>query len=259
MGTGETEVFVNAAHHANEWITTPLVLLFLEAYARAYADDARIFDVPAEDLFTRSRLFLMPLVNPDGVDLVTGALPRESPEYARAEAMSAFYPAIPFPSGWKANIAGTDLNLGYPANWERAREIKFAEGYTRPGPRDYVGAAPLAEPENRAVAGLTQAHDFRLTVSYHTQGEVIYWKYLDFDPPRSEEIADAFAAASGYVKELTPYDSSFAGYKDWFIETYDLPGYTIEAGKGSNPLPISLLPEIFRDNIGILTLSLLLA
>lgn len=36
------------------------------------------------------------------------------------------------------------------------------------------------------------------------------------------------------------------------------PGYTIEAGIGVNPLPISQFDEIYRDNIGILILGAIL-
>lgn len=50
--------------------------------------------------------------------------------------------------------------------------------------------------------------------------------------------------------------SSYAGYKDWFIQDFDRPGYTVEAGLGENPLPISQLPEIVRDNLPILLLGL---
>ncbi len=48
--------------------------------------------------------------------------------------------------------------------------------------------------------------------------------------------------------EETPYASGYAGYKDWFIETYNRPGYTIEAGRGTNPLSMSQFPEIYDDN-----------
>ena len=226
IGQGRKQVGYNASHHANEWITTPVLLKFLERYAAAY---------------------------------VTGALKPGDSYYEQARAFAAFYPAIPFPSGWKANISGVDLNLGYPAEWERARSIKFSQGYTRPGPRDYVGTAPLAEPENRAMARFTRAHDFRLTLSYHTQGRVIFWKFLDYEPEGSRQIAEAFSEVSGYLVEETPYSSGFAGYKDWFIQSYNLPGYTIEAGLGENPLPISQFPDIYRENEGILTLGMVLA
>ncbi|MBO5857325.1 MAG: gamma-D-glutamyl-meso-diaminopimelate peptidase, partial [Clostridia bacterium] len=65
-------------------------------------------------------------------------------------------------------------------------------------------------------------------------------------------IAEYFYEVSGYAVEETPYASGFAGYKDWFIETYNRPGYTIEIGIGMSPLPLSQFPGIYKDNIGIL-------
>lgn len=106
-------------------------------------------------------------------------------------------------------------------------------------------------------------YDFTLSLSpnlilaYHTQGEVIYWKFLDYEPTNSRAIADTFSAVSGYAVEDTPYASGFAGYKDWFIQDFNRPGYTIEAGHGVNPLPISQFDDIYEDNLGILTLGAL--
>lgn len=254
-GTGNKEVFYNAAHHANEWITVPILLKFLEQYAYAYAFGGRINGEDASKLYNETTLYTVPLVNPDGIDLVTGAL-TSGEYYDNAVRISENYPAIRFPDGWKANISGTDLNLNYPASWERARELKFAQGFVSPAPRDYVGTTPLSEPESRAMYEFTLEHDFRLILAYHTQGEIIFWKYLDYDPPRAEEIGNIMSAKSGYPLEITPEYSSFAGYKDWFIETYNRPGYTIEAGRGVNPLPPSQFDKIYRDNVGILVTGL---
>ena len=104
----------------------------------------------------------------------------------------------------------------------------------------------------------TLNHNFNLVLSYHTQGKVIFWQYQDYTPEISESIANAFSRASGYSVEDTPYNSSFAGYKDWFIYQYRKPGFTIEAGLGDNPLPISQFDEIYHDNIGILILGMVL-
>ena len=256
LGTGPRTVLYNASHHANEWITTPLLMKFLEEYAHAVSVNGRIFGLDAQKLFRQTRLCLVPMVNPDGVDLVTGAIAPGSEQYEAARRIAARYPEIPFPDGWKANLSGVDLNLNYPAEWEQARENKFALGYTTPAPRDYVGGSPLDQPESAGMAGLTRLVDPRLTLSYHSQGEVIYWKFLDLTPVGAEEIGQKFAAVSGYTLEDTPYASGFAGYKDWFILTYDRPGYTIEVGLGENPLPLSQFDEIYRRNLGILALGL---
>lgn len=251
FGRGEKEIFYNAAHHANEWLTTPVLLRFSEEYAESYVTGGQIGGTLAAKLFREYSLYLLPMVNPDGVDLVTGVLTAGG-YYNRARQIANNYSQVPFPNGWKANIAGVDLNLQYPANWEEAKRIKYEQGFTSPAPRDFVGTAPLVAPESFAVYNFTRAHNFLLTLSYHSQGEIIYWKYLDYEPARSREIAEYFGEVSGYAVEETPYASGFAGYKDWFIETYDRPGYTIEIGIGQSPLPVEQFPKIYSDNLGIL-------
>lgn len=251
IGTGAVQVFYNASFHANENITTTVLLKFAEEYANAYVRKENLHGVPAAELFENYQLYLVPMVNPDGVDLVNGILQNGS-YYRQAVQIAAHFPEIAFPSGWKANIDGVDLNLQFPAGWENAKRIKYAQGYDKPAPRDYVGSAPLTAPESVAVHGFTLEHDFSLILAYHTQGKVIYWKYLDYEPERSHEIALYFGEVSSYAVEETPSASGYAGYKDWFIQEYNRPGYTIEAGEGVNPLPMSQFGEIYQDNIGIL-------
>lgn len=247
LGNGEKEIFYNASFHANEWITTPVLLKFAEEYAKAYAENKDIYGEDAQRLFEEFSLFLIPLVNPDGVDLVNGVLIDEAYKRSTAD-IAANYPDIPYPEGWKANIEGIDLNLQFPAGWEQAKEIKFAQGFTLPAPRDYVGESFLVAPESINVYNFTNSHSFRLILAYHTQGEVIYWKYLDYEPENSREIAQYFSDVSGYMVEDTPYASGFAGYKDWFIQSYNRPGYTIEAGLGENPLDMSRFFDIYEAN-----------
>ena len=258
IGRGQTRVAYNGAHHANEWITVPLLLKFTEELASADAFQKEIFGKSAASLLDDAVLAVIPCVNPDGMDLVTGDL-SSGADYAAARMIAADYPGIAFPAGWKANIRGVDLNLQYPAGWDSAKEIKFAQGFVSPAPRDYVGTEPLSAPESRAMFSFTLAYSPALTLSYHTQGSVIYWKYQDFDPPGALDIGRRFSAVSSYLLEETPYVSGFAGYKDWFIQEFNRPGYTVEAGLGDNPLPLAVFDRIYGENLGILTLGLSLA
>lgn len=252
MGQGKNRVLYNASHHANEWICSLVLLRFAEELAKAFISGESIYGESAAEILSYATLCLIPAVNPDGIDLVTGDI-RTGECYANARRIAADYPRFRFPQDWKANIRGIDLNLQYPAGWEQARENKYAQGIVSPAPADFVGSAPLSAPEARAVYDFTLRYDPALVLAYHTQGEVIYWKYLDFVPEGSENIAQLFSRLSGYEAEDTPFASGFAGYKDWFIQDFDRPGYTIEAGRGTNPLPIGQFDKIYRDNLGILT------
>ena len=252
MGNGPRKVIYTAAWHANEWITTLILLTFARQLGGAIVSGGEIAGRNARQLREKVTIYMVPLVNPDGVDLVTGATPPASPEYALATALSENYPNIPFPDGWKANLLGVDLNLQFPAGWAQAREIKFMQGFTRPGPRDYVGRAPLDQVESRVMEGYTQVIDPALVLAFHSQGEEIYWQFEDIFVPGARELGQRLAQVSGYTMADTPYASSFAGYKDWFIKMYRRPGYTIEVGRGENPLPLEQFPEIYRANLPLL-------
>ena len=257
IGNGPRKVIYSASHHANEWITSLVLLKFAEDLAQAIAENGMIFDVEAQKIADAATIYMVPMVDPDGVDLVTGAIPPGSIPYESARNLAEFYPNIPFPNGWKANLLGVDLNLQYPAGWLQAREIKFPQGFTRPGPRDYVGRSPLNQLESRALAGYTEFIDPALVLAYHAQGEVIYWQFKDYVVPGAEELGEAFARVSDYTLEDTPFESSFAGYKDWFIQNFRRPGYTIEVGQGESPLPLSQFDKIYTDNLGILVIAAL--
>ena len=124
--------------------------------------------------------------------------------------------------------------------------------------RDFVGFGPLTEPESLALYNFALIHNFELSIAYHTQGKEIYWQFQNYAPKAAEEIGKIFASVSGYTLTQPVFNSSFAGFKDWFLQKYRKPGYTIEAGLGINPLPINQLNEIYKNNLGILVLGMVL-
>ena len=257
IGNGPRKVLFAASFHANEWITTLVLLKFAEDLAQAIQEGSQIGGQDAQMIADTCTIYMLPMVNPDGVDLVVGALQPGDIQFDLAQRLAQDYPDIPFPDGWKANLLGVDLNLQWPAGWLMAREIKFSQGYTRPGPRDYVGRAPLNQLEAQALEGYTRFLDPELVLAYHAQGKEIYWQFMNYQVSGARELGEQMAQASGYTLTDAPYASGFAGYKDWFIQEFRKPGYTIEVGMGQNPLPLEQFDEIYRDNIPILTIAAL--
>ena len=258
LGLGDTKVLLTGGHHANEYITSMLCWELIEGYMEAVERGGSFGGKNAAALFENAMLYVVPMVNPDGIDLVTGAITPDEPEYRAARAIAADYPELPFPSGWKANLRGVDLNLNYPAGWEQARQIRASRGYGAPAPRDYPGERPLDQPETSALAAYTCCIRPELVLAYHTQGSVIYHTYDGVCLPCADALARELAAASGYALEPVPPESANAGFKDWFLERFRRPGFTVEAGLGENPLPLSQLDEMYARNAPLLAAALAL-
>ncbi|WP_251553565.1 M14 family metallopeptidase [Neobacillus muris] len=242
IGNGNKRVHYNASFHANEWITTPVLMTFINDYLLALTNSTPIRGLVMANLHQQTTLSAVPMVNPDGVSLVLNGPPEN--ETWRTRVIQYNNGSTDF-SGWKANIRGVDLNDQFPARWEEER----ARNPKEPGPRDYGGESPLMEPEAIAMAELTRARDFARVLAFHTQGEVIYWGYENMEPPESEVLVNEFSRVSGYGPEQTI--ESWAGYKDWFIQEWRRPGFTVELGTGTNPLPIAQFDEIYQETLGI--------
>jgi len=255
LGNGPNQVFYNGAHHALEWITTPLLMKFTENFLKAYTDGGNIRGYDLDTIWNQSTIYIMPMVNPDGVDLVLKGLDQGNPYYN--ELLQWNDTGLPFSKVWQANIRGVDLNHNYDALFYEYVELAEDLGYNEPGPTRYPGPFPESEPESKAVADFTRNHNFRLVLAYHSQGEVIFWQFEDLAPPVARRIGELFSQVSGYRLAETYGTASYSGYKDWFIMEYRRPGYTIEVGRGVNPLPISQFNMIYNDNEELLLLAAL--
>lgn len=253
LGNGPNKVFYNGAHHALEWITSPLLMNFSEDFLKAYVEGKSIKGYNINNIWNQSTVYIVPMVNPDGVNLVINGLNRNNPYYENLIIWNDG--STDFSNTWQANIRGIDLNHNYDALWEEYKAVAAQLGYDSPGPTRYPGPSSESEPESRAVANFTRSNNFRLVLSYHSQGEVIYWNFENLAPPEARNIGELFSRVSGYSLEETYDLASYAGYKDWFIQEYRRPGYTIEVGKDKNPLPITQFDKIYNDNIEILLLA----
>ena len=114
LGVGTKEVMYAGSFHANEWITSVVLMKFVEDYAKSYEQNETIYGYDTKKLFNNTSIYIVPMINPDGVDLVTGVIPENTGIYNQFKDISLNFSDIPFPSGWKANFNGVDFKNYQP-------------------------------------------------------------------------------------------------------------------------------------------------
>lgn len=167
----------------------------------------------------------IPCLNPDGVEI--------------AETTDPLY---------KANANGVDLNVNFDARWGTGdSNVKMR------GSANFIGERPFSEPETKAIRDFTLSIKPDMTVSYHTKGEEIYYRFFQENErlKRDRKFAQTVAARTGY--RIVDLSGSAGGYKDWCVEKLKIPAITVEAGKDSFSHPLdgkAALNDIMEKNIG---------
>lgn len=253
IGNGNETVIYNGAHHANEWITSLLLMKWLENTCMVYSLNGSIKGYEIHKLLNKVKIIIVPMVNPDGVNLVVNGLESIDKNY-RKKLYLWNNKKTDF-SKWKANINGVDLNRNYNAGWYLHKKIEKEIGATIPTTSLYGGSRPESEPEVKSMVSITNRYNPKLTLSYHSQGRTIFWNYREMEPSISYNIACKLCEVSNYDLDEALLHQSHAGYKDWFIGEFRRPGFTIEIGKGENPLPLSQFDVIYENNEELLLLA----
>ena len=216
------------AIHAREWITAYLAMQHVRRG------------------LVRGGVWVVPLVNPDGALLV---------QEGAASVRTSLRGGLEYLNGgadfslWKANARAVDLNVNFDAGWGTGRQ-----NLRSPAPANYIGTAPFSEPETQALRDFTLEISPAFTLSWHTKGEVVYWRYRQsaLRAVRDKKYAKIVSAATGYP--LAEAEGSAGGYKDWCVEKLRIPAFTVEAGRESfaHPLGFSALADIVTKNLDVL-------
>lgn len=253
LGNAPEEVLYAAAFHGSERITATVILRFVEELCEAYLNSARLADVDIKKALKNKTAVFVPLTNPDGCEIsLKGELGcvKNSGWFKRLCGGDFTH--------WNANARGVDLNHNFDAGWEELHKLERESGYFGPGPTRYGGPHPHSEPETIALTDYCETHDVRYVIAFHSQGEVIYWDYNNIPTHRGKKMAEIFAASSGYALDVPTGISVGGGFKDWFIERFRRPGFTVEMGLGKNPLPAILGQKIYETLEEMLVIGLLM-
>ena len=187
IGEGDKKIFINCAHHGLEYLTSAFIMNFLKNYANAFSENKEICERSAAELYKNVSLYIVPMVNPDGVDIAVNGLDITNPFHRKLISDVGVHS---FNKVWQANINGVDINHNYNAGW---RVVK-----TSPGATKYSGPYAESEPETRAIVNFIKAIEFDMVIAFHSQGGEIYYDYDGIMAENSRQIAEKMAKESGY-------------------------------------------------------------
>jgi len=231
-----------ATHHASENICTSLMVDFIEEYARLLELGRYICGVNTRVLQQMRCITVIPMLNPDGVEYRLHGINEDNPLYER---VMKYNGGDDF-THWNANARGVDLNHNYNAYFEEYKSIEADSGIA-PGRSRYSGEAPESEPETAALANYIRYNIGKINgiLTFHTQGEEIFYRSKGYEAPRSEFIAKRISRMTGYALSEADGTASYGGLTDWFIKEFGKPSFTVECGIGENPLPMSVKSGIY--------------
>lgn len=252
IGTGSSCSLYAGAFHGMEWLTSLVLIKFLEECAEALNNCKKILCFRICDFLKTNSLTIIPCINPDGVEI----------QQKGSKSCKKYKKAIDFiatdTSSWQANAKGVDLNHNFDAGWKDLKRLEIKNGITKPAPTRYGGKSPESEPESKALADFCRKNNFNKAVAFHSQGREIYWDFGKSTPNNSKLMASILADSAGYTVSNPHGLAVGGGFKDWFIEYFKKPAFTVEIGLGKNPLPLSDFQEEYNRLLPLLCLGIML-
>ncbi len=239
IGKLNDPVLLMGGTHGTEWSSVVCLLRFAHELAKSLDNYDELFGINIHKTIMTRGVVIVPLVNPDGYEIARTNGGTTSRGFRKLHCSESF-------RYWQANSRGVDINHNFPAGFFKAKRAVESIGITRRSPTKYGGCFPFSARETRNILYLCETSRFRSAYSFHSQGEEIFWNYQGLAPERGRYIANTLATLTGYSLETQQGSALHAGFKDWFIKRYKNPAFTIELGKGKNPLPYKDFEAIYQ-------------
>ncbi|HIG99514.1 MAG TPA: zinc carboxypeptidase [Thermoplasmata archaeon] len=228
----EPGVLFMAAHHGNEWPGVEICLFFIR-YMLENAQNSSLPEV--QNVLNTTQIYLIPMVNPDGVtaDTRKNCAPNHGP-FGKKPTITSY---------------GVNLNRNYDDPWFLA--YLFPLRYYLPmilpdASFNYRGPYPFSENETQAVKHFTEAHNFSISISYHSYGEFIIYPWMHTTKQTPDEmlfrsVGENISLINGYyllVKNdrLIPlYGGTLGSSENWLYREKGALAYTVEVGNERRP------------------------
>ncbi len=236
----EPEVLYTAAIHARE-VITPLVIFHIMDHLTTWYG----LDTAVTNLVDNRELWFVVPVNPDGY----------------------YYNEVTDPGGgglWRKNRRnngdgsyGVDLNrnFGYEWGYDDFGSSPIGSDNT------YRGTGPFSEPETQNMRNFITAHNFVITVYYHSYSNLFLWPWgYDYFFTPDEDIfsamGDSMQAMNGYTPQashaLYPANgvSDDWGYGEQTLKNKNF-AFTIEVGSSEDGFwpDVTRIPDLTSENL----------
>ena len=229
-------VLMVGAHHGMEHITAAFLLRYVREVCEAQRTGRMMYSFPPSAVWRDRAVYVVPMLNPDGCELAVRGLSAGCP---LGDALLRMNGGGDF-SRWQANARGVDLNHNYDAGFYEYKKLEAQAGIVGGAPTRFSGEAPESEPETAALCSFIRYQRSICSVmSLHTQGGEIYWSSGDVTCPRSASIARVMSSLTGYGLSRPEGGAAYGGLTDWVLREIRIPSFTVECGRGENPLPLS--------------------
>jgi carboxypeptidase T len=227
-------------HHAREHVSVEVPLRLLNYLVEQY----RKKDTRIVSLLGSTEVFIVPVLNPDGVeyDVATGVY-RSWRKNRRLNADRSY---------------GVDLNRNYSTAWGTTGTSG------NPSSDTYRGPNAFSEPETQAFKNYVESHsNISLLISYHTFGENVLWpwSYSDDEVSNAKDLR-VFQVMGKKMAQLTGYTPMKSGELylssgdtcDWAYADHGIFAFTFELDP-QNPFSGGFYPAqsaldgIFKKNV----------
>lgn len=193
-GTGDTELlFVAGIHGGYSWNTS------LEAYELMDYLTENPSVIPENVTVT-----VIPVVNPDGLEKVTGETGRFTPSQVTTNQTTVV--------AGRFNANNVDLNRNFDCEWQSSA--------TWQNKTVSAGASPFSEPESRAIKNYVESHAITASVVWFSSAGGVYSASCNGSvSAETTTLTNLYANASGYpaYKTFEPYDVT-GDMVNWFAK-----------------------------------------
>jgi len=252
FGHGERDVIICASMHACEHISTNVLMYLVDQYCQGYVNNESYGGIGYREILDSVRFRIVPMVNPDGVNLAQNGIQAvKDPDALAAMGYGYYYDY----SGWKANINGVDLNGNWTQKWGIRDEV------TGPASAGWCGPSPESEPENQALRGLLDSTDFDMLLSLHIRGEVIYWidsdtwDLYDAHAPIARRLCRAFGYSMMGAEDVSDRGGYMVNTLRWETGKFCCTVELCSGYYGVDPYPSWMFPQVVDSVYNMLLLA----